>query len=96
MSSMLIQKGKKKRAVQKIGAARCVEMSDLIERKAALAAFEEAGDYHGVIMAIKALPSVIPKIVKCGDCRWNDGTAYCEFHYRAVKGDDFCSWGEKK
>ena len=45
---------------------------------------------------IEALPPVIPKVVKCGDCRWNDGTAYCEFHYRAVKGDDFCSWGEKK
>lgn len=34
---------------------------DLISRQAALAAFEDACDYHGVIMAIKALPSVIPK-----------------------------------
>ena len=35
--------------------------TDLISRQAALAAFEDACDYHGVIMAIKALPSVIPK-----------------------------------
>ena len=45
MSSMLIQKGKKKRAVRKIGAARCEEvgvpMSDLIERNAAINALEE-------------------------------------------------------
>ena len=34
---------------------------DLISRQAALAAFEDACDYHKVIEAIKALPPVIPK-----------------------------------
>ena len=44
---------------------------------------------------IKALPSAQPEIVHCRDCRYNDGTAYCELHYRDVKGGDFCSWGER-
>ena len=38
---MLIQKGKKKRAVRKIGAAQCAETSNLIERNAAINALKE-------------------------------------------------------
>ena len=37
-----------------------------------------------------------PEIVTCGECRFNDGTAYCFFHFRDVKGNDFCSWAERR
>lgn len=37
-----------------------------------------------------------PDIVRCTNCRYNDGTAYCELHFRDVEGNDFCSWGEVK
>lgn len=37
-----------------------------------------------------------PEIVHCGECRFNDGTAYCVFHFRDVKGNDFCSWAERR
>ena len=37
-----------------------------------------------------------PEIVRCGECRWNDGTCYCNFHYRNVKVNDYCSWSERK
>lgn len=38
----------------------------------------------------------VPEIVRCGECRFNDGTAYCVFHFRDVKGNDFCSWAERR
>ena len=37
-----------------------------------------------------------PEIIYCKDCRWNDGTCYCEFHYRDVKANDYCSWSERR
>lgn len=37
-----------------------------------------------------------PEIIKCKDCRWNDGVCYCEFHYRDVKPTDYCSWAERR
>ena len=45
---------------------------------------------------VSKLPSAQPEIVRCKDCRWNDGVAYCEMHFRDVKGDYFCSWAERK
>ena len=41
-------------------------------------------------MAIEALRQ--PEIVQCKNCDWNDGTCYCDFHYRDVKPNDYCSW----
>ena len=35
-------------------------------------------------------------IIRCPDCYYNDGTAYCELHFRNVKGKDFCSWAERR
>ena len=35
-------------------------------------------------------------IVRCPDCYYNDGTAYCELHFRNVKAKDFCSWAERR
>ena len=46
--------------------------------------------------AIGNLPSAQPEIIRCKDCRFNDGVAYCEMHYRDVKGNDFCSWAERR
>ena len=37
-----------------------------------------------------------PEIIRCGECRFNDGTAYCVFHFRDVKGNDYCSWAERR
>ena len=37
-----------------------------------------------------------PEIVHCGECRFNDGTAYCVFHFRDVKGNEYCSWAERR
>ena len=37
-----------------------------------------------------------PEIVCCGECRFNDGTAYCDFHFRDVKDTDYCSWSERR
>ena len=45
---------------------------------------------------VMLLPSAQPEIIRCKDCRWNDGVAYCEMHFRDVKGDDFCSWAERR
>ena len=37
-----------------------------------------------------------PEIIHCGECRFNDGTAYCDFHFRDVKDTDYCSWSERR
>lgn len=36
----------------------------------------------------------VVEVVRCKDCRFNDGVAYCEMHYMDVNGNDFCSWAE--
>lgn len=45
---------------------------------------------EAIDMAIEALKQ--PEIVQCKDCDLNDGTCYCNFHYRDVKPNDYCSW----
>ena len=50
---------------------------------------------YDAIHAIEEQPTVCNGFVNCTACRYNDETAYCELHYRDVRGDDFCSWGEK-
>ena len=37
-----------------------------------------------------------PEIIRCKDCNWNDGTCYCNFHYRNVKPHNYCSWVERR
>ena len=37
-----------------------------------------------------------PEIIHCGECRFNDGTAYCEVLFMNVKGKDYCSWAERR
>ena len=51
---------------------------------------------HELLKAIDKLPSVQPDIIRCPDCYYNDGTAYCELHYRDVGAKDFCSWAERR
>ena len=36
------------------------------------------------------------EVIRCGECRFNDGTAYCDFHFRDVKDTDYCSWSERR
>ena len=38
----------------------------------------------------------LPEIIRCGECRFNDGTAYCVFHFRDVKNNEYCSWAERR
>lgn len=45
---------------------------------------------------LREQPTVQPEIIRCKDCRFNDGSAYCELHFRDVKGEDFCSWAERR
>ena len=80
-------------------------MSDLINRHAAIDIFDdynisvENGELEAYGRDRKRLcdlPSAEPEIIRCKACRWNDGVAYCEMHFRDVKGDDFCSWAEKE
>lgn len=77
-------------------------MNDTIDRQQAIDATWKEVPYTDPLNIlteirdrIKALPSVQSEIIRCRNCRYNDGTAYCEMHYRDVKGSDFCSWGER-
>ena len=70
-------------------------MSDIISRQAAIDAI--FGRSHEIIkMRIGNLPSAQPDIIRCPDCYYNDGTAYCELHFRDVNAKDFCSWAERR
>ena len=82
-----------------------IKMSDPINRQAAIDIFDdynisvENGELEAYSRDRKRLcdlPSVQPEIIRCKDCRWNDGVAYCEMHFRDVKGDDFCSGAERR
>ena len=82
---------------------------DLISRQQAIDALRTmqtyklfAGDDMLLISQAEAqtelmmLPSAQPEIIRCPDCYYNDGTAYCELHFRNVKAKDFCSWAERR
>jgi hypothetical protein len=80
-------------------------MDDLISRQAAIDALKELtanGTNKGMVFGedavhrIEMLPSAQPDIIRCPDCYYNDGTAYCELHFRNVKAKDFCSWAERR
>jgi len=67
-------------------------MNDLISRQAAI----DCLGFTWPEDAIRNLPSAQPDIIRCPDCYYNDGTAYCELHFRNVKAKDFCSWAERR
>ena len=76
---------------------------DLISRQAAISHVDDVPyikDHPNVGLLWKAwiesLPSAQPDIIRCPDCYYNDGTAYCELHFRDVKAKDFCSWAERR
>ena len=79
-------------------------MSDTISRQAAIdainKAFERVFAWDGTSplgdKVLENVPSAQPDIILCPNCRYNDGTAYCELHYRDVKAKDFCSWAERR
>ena len=48
------------------------------------------------ISHLSTMPSAQPDIILCPNCRYNDGTAYCEVHYRDVGAKDYCSWAERR
>ena len=75
---------------------------DLISRQAAIEAinshfgFNIEEEYGSAVQeVINGLPSAQPDIIRCPDCYYNDGMAYCELHFRNVKAKDFCSWAER-
>lgn len=85
-------------------------MDDLISRQATYLALVEKGqaskryklgetwELNGeeIREVLDALPSAQPDIIRCPDCYYNDGTAYCELHFRNVKAKDYCSWAERR
>ena len=75
-------------------------LSDLKELVAAWKKYpvmaEQIKGVEAAIGYVEAIPSAQPEIIRCKDCRFNDGVAYCEMHYRDVKGNDFCSWAERR
>ena len=87
-----------------------IPITDTISRQAAIDEAEEwiEAVYCGhdeqrerdaikhVINGIKKSPSAQLDIIRCPDCYYNDGTAYCELHFRNVKAKDFCSWAERR
>lgn len=90
-----------KMAEQTAEIAQNVRDEDLISRKAAIDAVidEFKRSPTPAIRAklrLEALPSAQPEIIRCKDCRFNDGTAYCVFHFRDVNSNDFCSWAERR
>lgn len=60
--------------------------------------YEIHGNYKKVVKLLKELKErrEQPEIIHCNNCHWNDGTCYCEFHYRDVKPTDYCSWSERR
>ena len=52
--------------------------------------------YEKLTSYLDELPSTQSDIILCPNCYYNDGTAYCELHYRDVKAKDFCSWAERR
>lgn len=71
-------------------------MNDLISKGELFNRLASVWTIEDAYAVIQDMPTEESKIIKCRDCRWNDGTAYCEHHYRDVKGDDFCSWAERR
>ena len=74
-------------------------MSDLIDRQSLLDNLNRFAPekYNALVNdLIMKEPAVQPEAIRCRDCRFNDGTAYCVFHFRDVKGEDFCSWAERR
>ncbi len=77
--------------------------TDTINRQQAIDAITEYGSGDTTYMSVAELkrriehfPSIQPDIILCPDCRYNDGTAYCELHFRDVKAKDYCSWAERR
>lgn len=71
-------------------------MSDLISKAKLFNLLANVWTLEDVYSTIQDMPTEESKIIKCRDCRFNDGSAYCELHFRDVKGEDFCSWAERK
>ncbi len=74
---------------------------DSISRRAALNALEWKWAGKAAIDAIKDLPSVEPKIVRCQHCRHNDlpetsPNVLCRKFYGMGYYNGFCSWGERR
>ena len=85
-------------------------MSDLIERKAAINAIRKGypdvinSDYKDglrigtdrAIYHVEQLPSAQPKIVRCKDCKWKQGSECVRFAEVRPFPDDFCSRAERR
>ena len=84
-------------------------MSDLIDRQAAINAIScditITGRQNAELVAatigafadrIKALPSAQPKIVRCKDCKWKQGSECVRFAEVRPFPDDFCSRAERR
>lgn len=78
-------------------------MSDTIERQAAIDVFYElwGTSLTRTVEAIKQLPSVQPKVIRCKDCkqyrRWIDtDICFCDITESERSDNDFCSRAERR
>ena len=80
-------------------------MSDLIDRQAAIGAVEKESrvdgaygymDTKSIVDLLNDLPSVQPKIVRCKDCKWKQGSECVRFAEVRPFPDDFCSRAERR
>lgn len=45
---------------------------------------------------IQDLPSAQPDLIRCKDCRFEDGVWYCNVHFMDVEPNGFCHLAERK
>ena len=58
---------------------------------------EVTGSGDGLISELYlSLPSVEPEIIRCRDCKWNQGAVCINFAEVRVFSDDFCSRAERR
>ena len=80
-------------------------MNDLISRQAAIDAVEKESrvdgaygymDTKSIVDLLNDLPSAQPKIVRCKDCKWKQGSECVRFAEVRPFPDDFCSRAERR
>ena len=60
--------------------------------------FSDDEDIQDVIYRLRDFPTTdVVEVVRCKDCKhYNGDSAVCKCMNRAMKGDGFCSYGERR
>ena len=73
-----------------------IESNDYMDMKDSVYEDEQLASWLNELKVLRERINAQPDIIRCPDCYYNDGTAYCELHFRNVKAKDFCSWAERR